>query len=709
MSTNIFDNRELSWLKFNKRVLEEATDTKVPVLERLTFCSIFSSNLDEFFMVRVGSLHDQILIGDDSKENKTQMTATEQIDAILKKVSHLVPEKDNAFNDVMKELSAKGISQINFKDLTKQQTEFFEYYFEREILPLISPQIIDKRHPFPFLNNKDIYVIAKIEAKSGVKLGIVKASGVFDRVIFLPGETTRFMLVEDLILHFASKIFNDYKIEEKSLIKVTRNADINAEEGLVDYDLDFRSVMTELLKKRKKLCPVRLEISRNLSEETLKELCSRLDLSMKYVFLTKSPLDMSYVYVLGNKLSGKTELFFNKVEPQKSAFVNTSESIIKQIQKKDILLSYPYESIRPFIKLLQEAAEDKDVISIKITLYRVAKDSKVIDALIEAAENGKEVVVLVELRARFDEENNIDWSKRLEDAGCRVMYGPENYKVHSKLLLITRKNGSKVEYITQVGTGNYNEKTARLYTDLCLMTANRNIAMEASTVFNALSLGNFVENTNYLMVAPLCLQSKVLELIDVEIARAKTGESAYFGAKFNSLSDKVIIDKLIEASQAGVKVELVVRGICCLIAGVEGFTDNITIVSIVGRYLEHSRIYIFGTGERQKIFISSADFMTRNTVRRIEVAAPILDESIKSRIISMFQTMLSDNVKARFQLPDGSYMKLTPSNGHSVDSQAYFTKLAYQRAQNAHYEKERKSVFANFLSKLKRKKQDKKN
>lgn len=698
MDVKIFDNRELSWLKFNKRVLEEATDEKVPVLERLTFCSIFSSNLDEFFMVRVGSLHDQILIGDTSKENKTQMTATEQIDAILRKVSRLVPEKDNAFSDVMKELSAKGISQINFKDLTKQQTEFFEYYFEREILPLISPQIIDKRHPFPFLSNKDIYVIAKIEAKSGLKLGIVKASGVFDRVIFLPGEPIRFMLVEDLILHFTSKIFNDYKVEEKSLIKVTRNADINAEEGLVDYDLDFRSVMTELLKKRKKLCPVRLEISRNLSDTTLKELCSRLDLTSKYVFLTKSPLDMSYVFALQNKLSGKTDLFFNRVEPQKSSFVNSYEPMIKQIQRKDILLSYPYESIRPFIKLLQESAEDKDVISIKITLYRVAKDSKVIDALIEAAENGKEVVVLVELRARFDEENNIDWSKRLEEAGCRVMYGPENYKVHSKLLLITRKVGSRVEYITQVGTGNYNEKTARLYTDLCLMTANKDLAMEASAVFNALSLGNFVESTNYLMVAPLCLQSKVLELIDVEIENAKNGNDAYFGAKFNSLSDKVIIDKLVEASQAGVKIELVVRGICCLISGVEGFTDNITITSIVGRYLEHSRIYIFGIGDRQKIFISSADFMTRNTVRRIEVAAPILDNDIKARILDMFHTMLSDNVKARYQLPDGSYIKLTPSNEHTVDAQSLFTKQAYQRALAAKNQKPPKSKIKGLLS-----------
>ncbi len=441
MGTKIKDNRELSWLKFNKRVLEESLDENMPTLERLTFCSIFSSNLDEFFMVRVGSLHDQILVGDTSRENKTNMTASEQIDAILKRVSKLIGEKDSSYQKIMHALNKEGISQINFKDLTKQQIEFFEYYFEREILPLVSPQVIDKRHPFPFLNNKDIYAIAKIEAKSGVKLGIVKASGVFDRLIFLPGETTRFMLVEDLILHFASRIFGNFKIGEKALIRVTRNADINAEEGLVDFDLDFRSVMTELLKKRKKLCPVRLEISRNLTDSTIKELCSRLELSEKSIFLTKSPLDMSYVFSLQDKLSSRKDLFYSKIEPQKSALV-TTESMIKQIQRKDILLSYPYESIKPFIKLLSEAAEEKNVISIKITLYRVAKDSKIIDALIEAAENGKEVLVLVELRARFDEENNIVWAKRLEDAGCRVMYGPQNYKVHSKLLLITRKIGS---------------------------------------------------------------------------------------------------------------------------------------------------------------------------------------------------------------------------------------------------------------------------
>ena len=682
MALQVNDNRELSWLKFNKRVLEEAQDINVPLVERLIFSSIFSSNLDEFFMVRVGSLNDQILLNDNSRENKTNMTSKEQLEAIFKKTRDLIPMKDKAYFEIMSSLKEHAIMQVDFKELSKAEAEFFEHYFIHEIKPLISPQVIDKRHPFPFLKNKDNYVIAKIESKSNVKLGIIQASGVFDRIIYLPGQIIRFILVEDLILHFAGKVFDSYKIEEKALMRVTRNADINAEEGLVDYDLDFRSVMTELLKKRKKLAPVRLEISRNLSDSTLNELCNRLELKNEQIFLTKSPLDMSFVFSIGEKLADKKHLFYEKVDPQKSPSINEIEPIFKQIQRNDVLLSYPYESIKPFIKLLQEASVDKQVVSIKITLYRVAKNSKIIEALIDAAENGKEVLVLVELRARFDEENNIGWSKRLETAGCRVIYGPENLKVHSKLLLITKKVGSKVEYITQIGTGNYNEKTSLLYTDFSLMTANKEIASEAQTVFNALSIGNLVEATTHLLVAPLCLQNKIIEMIDAEILFAKAGAPAYFGAKLNSLSDKILIDKLVEASQAGVKIELLVRGICCLIGGVKGLTENITIVSIVGRFLEHSRVYIFGTPDRQKLYISSADFMTRNTLRRVEVATPVFDKAIRERIFEMFKTMLRDNVKARIQQPDGTYIR-KESSGVRLDSQSFFYMQAYQNAKFA--------------------------
>ncbi len=699
MGHEVKDNRELSWLKFNKRVLEEAQDINVPLFERMIFTSIFSSNLDEFFMVRVGSLTDQILLNDESRENKTNMTPKEQLEKIFHKVHELSPLKDEIYSDIMKALGENGIKQIGFKDLTKNEAEFMEHYFNYEIKPLISPQVIDKRHPFPFLNNKDVYVIAKIESKSNFKLGIIQASGVFDRIVYIPGAEKRFMLVEDLILHFTAKVFENYKVEEKAIIRVTRNADINAEEGLFDFDLDFRSVMTELLKKRKKLSPVRLEISRNLSDSTLKELCERLELKDEQVFHVKSPMDMSFVFILSEKLSNKNGLFFTRVEPQKSQSVNEIEPMIKQIQRNDILLSYPYESIKPFIKLLQEAANDKNVVSIKVTLYRVAKNSKIVEALIDAAENGKEVLVLVELRARFDEENNIGWSERLEQAGCRVIYGPESLKVHSKLLLITRKSGTRVEYITQIGTGNYNEKTSKLYTDFSLMTANKDIAIEASTVFNALSLGNLVENTNHLLVAPLCLQNKILEMLDIEIAYAKTGEPAYFAAKINSLSDKTIIDKLIEASQAGVKIDLIVRGICCLIAGVEGYTENITIISIVGRFLEHSRVYVFGPKERQRIYISSADFMTRNTIRRIEVAVPIYNGAIKARIQEMLRLMLRDNVKARVQLSDGTYVKKETDESR-LDSQAYFYVQAYKNAKLADSTKLRDIKKKSILNKI---------
>ncbi len=692
MNNQIYDNRELSWLKFNTRVLEEAEDCYVPLIESLCFVSIFSSNLDEFFMVRVGSLTDQLLFDPKATENKTKMTAKQQLDAIYKAVVPLISRKDAAYFDVLKRLKPYGIEHVSLDNLSKKDLAFFECYFDREILPLLSPQVIDKRHTFPFLNNKDIYIIANVETKSNSKLAIVKASGAFDRIIFLPDNKKKFLLVEELILHFVSKIFLNYKIKEKSVIRVTRNADIDINDGFTDYELDFRSVMTEMLKQRKKLSPVRLEVGKELSNSTIENLCSHLELTPKQVFVTKSPLDMSFGFQLKNKLPFDEQLFYKSVIPQNSTQLNVDESIIKQIIKKDILLSYPFENIKPFIQLLKEASYDPQVVSIKITLYRVATDSKIISALINAAENGKEVLVLVELRARFDEENNIGWSKQLEEAGCRVMYGPETMKVHSKLLLITRKNGNKVEYITQIGTGNYNEKTSTLYTDLSLITANKNIAIEASTVFNALSLGNLVEDSNHLLVAPYCLQSKVLEMLDVEINFAKSGEQAYFAAKLNSLSDKVIIDKLIEASQAGVKIDLIIRGICCLIGGVKGYTENITITSIVGRFLEHSRIYIFGVGERQRVYISSADFMTRNTVRRVEVAAPVYDVSIKKRLLDMFYMLKKDNVKTRIQQNDGTYIK-SPISETALDSQMYFYKESYKNTNQVKLPKRKNSKF----------------
>lgn len=678
-----YDNRELSWLKFNERVLEEAQDKNVPLCERLMFTAIFQSNLDEFFMVRVGSLYDQTLVDADVRENKTDMTCAEQLEAIFKRVAELNPIRDNAYNGVMSELEKHGVEQVNFKMLSKEEEGYLKLYFTTEILPLISPQVIDKRHPFPFLKNKEIYAVAQLETKNSVTIGLVPASGTFSRIIFLPGTKHRFMLVEELILHYMPLIFENYKVLDKSLMRVTRNADINMEEALYDHDVDLRDVMSDLLKKRKKLSPVRLELSRKLGQTAVAYLCEKLELKHNQIFRLKTPLDLSFVYALRGRLEESLPLlFFGRADPQNSCELVCNAPIIPQVQKRDIVLSYPFESIKPFLKMLMEAANDPSVVSIKITLYRVASNSKVIDALIAAAENGKEVLVLVELRARFDEENNIGWSQRLEYAGCNVIYGPESLKVHSKLLLITRKTANGIRYITQIGTGNYNEKTSALYTDLSLLTANQEIGKEALNVFNALSTNTLVEHTSNLLVAPLCLQNRVIEMIDTEIEAAKRGEEAFIGLKLNSLTDKKIIDKLVEASQAGVKIRMVIRGICCLVAGVVDYTENIEITSIVGRYLEHSRIYIFGTEERRKLYISSADFMTRNTIRRVEVAVPIIDKHVQKRIMQIFDILTSDNVKARRMLPDSTYVHVE-TEGTPVDSQAAFIKEAYANAAKA--------------------------
>lgn len=673
--TSCYDNRELSWLKFNVRVLEEARDSSVPLCERLLFSQIFQSNLDEFFMIRVGSLTDRVLVDDNKEDNKTGMTPKEQLEAIYKRVKELVPIKDETYFDTVKELEKIGVEHVKISSLTPEEEGYLRAYFNSEIRPLISPQVVDKRHPFPFLKNKEIYAVTHLESKNSVKLGIIPAGGSFPRIILLPDKSRlRFLLAEDVILHYCGSVFENYRLLDKALIRITRNADINMEEGLYDHEVDLRQVMEELLKKRKKLAPVRLEISGKLGKEAVEYLCRQLELSGEQISQCTAPLDMGFIFSLRNRIEkAHPEMFFEPVSPRLPATISPNIPMIQQILRRDIMLSYPYESIRPFIRLLNEAGNDPDVISIKITLYRVASNSKIVEALINAAENGKEVFVLVELRARFDEENNIEWSKRLERAGCKVMYGPENLKVHSKLMLITRKNGNELQHITQIGTGNYNEKTSELYTDLSLMTADPEIGEEAGTVFNALSIGNLVENTSHLLVAPLSLQNKIIDYIDGEIASARSGGEGYIGLKLNSLTDKVLIDKLIEASCAGVKIEMVIRGISCLVAGVSGLTENITVRSIVGRYLEHSRIYIFGKGDRQRIYISSADFMTRNTIRRVEVAAPVKSPELRKRVLHIFDIMMRDNVKARIQLPDGTYKRISPTEGEeALMAQQYF-------------------------------------
>lgn len=678
--SNVYMNRELSWLKFNERVLEEAENPEVPLCERMTFVSIYQSNLDEFFRVRVGSLQDQMLISTEIRENKTKMTSAEQIRAIIKEVKKLNQRKDKAYEKLMKKIEDYGITFINFASAKTEEKKFLEKYFMKEIMPLSSPTIVSKRQPFPFLKNGEIYAVVVLETRNKKeRIGIIPCSNnMLARMVELPGGKGRYMLIEELILHYIGKVFKGYKVKGKSLLKVVRNADIDAD-AAYDEDLDYREFMEDLMKQRKKLSPVRIDLSREMDETVVDALCRYLDVTPDRVFRSEAPLDVSFVFQVQDLLRRNTELFYEKRVPQKSPEFKDGQSILQQITQEDKMLSYPYDSIRPFLKMLTEAAEDDSVISIKMTLYRLAKQSKVIEALCEAAENGKEVVVLVELRARFDEENNIRWSRMLEEAGCQIIYGLEHYKVHSKLCLITRRGENGIQYITQIGTGNYNEKTARLYTDLSLMTANEQIGMDAARVFQALAKGEVVEDMEHLLVAPKCLQSKVIEKIEEQIQKQKNGETAYIGLKMNSLTDKRIIDKLIDASKAGVKIDMIVRGICCLIPGVEGETENIHVISVVGRFLEHSRIYIFGKGEEAQYYIGSADFMTRNTVKRVEVAAPVYSERLKKRLQDLFDLMLSDNKKARKEDTKGTY-SVVEYKGQPINSQELLYQEAYAKA-----------------------------
>lgn len=609
------------------------------------------------------------------------MTPKEQIQAILPQVEILNKRKDEVYGKLMEKIEKYGVRLVDFSKITEEENKFLEAYFDMEISGLISPTIVGKRQPFPFLKNKEIYAVVVLTTKSGKeRLGIIPCgSGVFERLIRLPGGNT-YMLSEELILHYIPKVFKGYQVKEKSLLRVTRNADIDAD-ALYDEDLDYREFMADLIKKRKKLAPVRIELSRKLSEGSVKLICEHLTTKSQYVFRSQAPLDLSFVFQIEDALRKIPELFYERRTPRKSPAFTGDRPILDQIKEKDKLLSYPYESINPFLNMLHEAANDKDVVSIKMTLYRVAKQSKVVEALIEAAENGKEVLVLVELKARFDEENNIGWSRLLEDAGCRVIYGLDGYKVHSKLCLITKKTDEQVEYYTQIGTGNYNEKTSRLYTDLSLMTYNVDIGLEAANVFQALAMGETIKHVDHLLVAPKCLQNKILDMIDEEIVHASAGEPAYIGLKMNSLTDKKIMEKLVEASCAGVRIDMVIRGICCLIPQVPGKTENIHVRSIVGRFLEHSRIYIFGSEGREKIYIASADFMTRNTLRRVEVAAPVYDEEIKARLLEMFRIMLKDNQQARQENGEGIY-RILPTDEEPLNAQEYFYEQAYEIAEN---------------------------
>ena len=671
----IFINRELSWLDFNRRVLVLGKDKNVPLAEQVKFLAIYGSNLDEFFMVRVGSLQERANLArsqkdKDKRENKTNMTAEEQLNAIMPKVAHLQEDCDKYYEKALENLDACGYKKVNFDAMDKEQERFWKKYFQNELFPILSPQIVDNHHPFPFLRNKEIYLGVLLKEKAGQSLGMIPISSQMERLILVRREgKTEFALTEELVLHYASLIFGKDAVQEKCLFRVTRNADIDVKEGMMDHDIDYREIMADLLKRRRKLAAVRLQVTPTAPQEILRLLCDKLELSHKRVFAQKSPLDLSFFYKLTGKMEaeGNPELFYPSARPM---LPPQDYDLAAEVEKHDVLLSYPYQSIRPFIAMLKKAARDPEVISIKMTLYRMARESQIVQALIEAAENGKEVVALVELRARFDEQNNIDWSKQLEDAGCTVFYGFDDYKVHSKLTLITSRVNGQYKYLTQIGTGNYNEKTSELYTDLSFITTRQEIGEEASAVFNNMALQRLTSEADTMLVAPLRFKTVLLEEMDRQIALAMQGKPASIILKNNSINDPQIIDKISEASCAGVRVDMIVRGICCVRAGVPGRTENVHIRSLVGRYLEHSRIYCFGSGEAMRIYIASGDFLTRNTERRVEVGVRVDDPAIAKKLRGILDLQLRDTVNAREMQPDGTYVKVRPAEGQPpVDSQ----------------------------------------
>ncbi len=672
-----FENRELSWLRFNERVLEEAEDERNPLCERLSFLSIFQSNLDEFFMVRIGSLHDQMLLDEESRENKTHMTPGEQIAAALYRITELCHRRDKAYAALLELLDEQGINMVNFHTISPENEKELREVFTHDYLPYLSTFVVGKKTPFPFLRNKQIYAVAVLSTKADkMKIGIVPCSdNSFPRMVEVPGRTGCYMLAEELILHYMPEMFPGYRLLSKTLARVTRNADIDAD-AVYDEDMNYRDHMAEVVKRRQRLNPVRIELSRQLGEDAIEQLCKHLKLDRSRVFSYDTPLDVSFLSRLCDTLRNHAELFYAPRHPQASPDLPEGKPVMDVVSEKDVLLHYPYQSIRPFLRMLQEAAHDPSVTRIQMTLYRLARDSKVVESLVEAAENGKRVDVLVELKARFDEENNIEWSRRLERAGCHVIYGLEHIKVHSKLCLITREKDGQVQYITQIGTGNYNEKTSRLYTDLSMLTSRRELGEEAAMIFDALCEGETVDHVQHLLVAPHCLQNKLLDMIGGEICK---GEKGHIRLKLNSLTDKTLMDKLVEASQAGVKIEMIVRGICCLRGGVKGLTENIHVISVVGRFLEHSRIYIFGDGEEARYYISSADWMTRNTLRRVEVACPVLADDLKQRLDEIFDVIWRDNSSARDQQPDGAYIRRRPGTNKPLNCQAWLYDEAYRR------------------------------
>ena len=670
-SESIYINRELSWLDFDSRVLALAKEKTVPLGERIKFSAIYASNMDEFFMVRVGSLYDQTLLKNNKPDVVTHMTASEQIAAIVPRAAELQGKCDKYYQHLLTALTANGYEKVDFEKLDKRQDHFWKAYFQQEIFPILSPQIVDQRHPFPFLRNKEIYYIAQLNNKAdGVHYGIIPIGTQFERVLYMKdGAVTRFAFSEELVAHYAGVVFNQSNVQSHCLFRVTRNADITVDEGMMDHDIDFRDVMSELLKKRRKLAAVRLQFWPDGPQEIVRFLRDKLVVPADRCFVQSSPLDPGGLFRLSSRVAadGNPALFYPSARPLQAP---AGYDLYAEAHKHDVLLAYPYQSMRPFIRMLLRAGADPDVVSIKMTLYRMASDSQIVQALVAAAENGKEVVAMVELRARFDEQNNIDWSKQLEEAGCTVFYGFDDYKVHSKLTLITSKKDGKYQYLTQIGTGNYNEKTSELYTDLSFITTRQEIGEEASAVFNNMAMQRLTSEADTMLVAPLHFKSVLLQEMDRQIECAQKGRPASIILKNNSVNDPQILQKVSEASCAGVRVDMIVRGICCIRAGVPGKTDNVHIRSLVGRYLEHARIYCFGSGPDMHIYIASGDFLTRNTERRVEVGVRVDDPAIAQKLYGILDLQLRDTVNARVMQPDGSYVKVKAMEGQAaVDSQ----------------------------------------
>lgn len=692
-------NRELSWLQFNARVLAEAEDENVPLLERFKFLAIFTSNLDEFFMIRVGSLCDMAAVDKEHTDSKSGLTAKEQLHLIYKAVEPLYARRDAAFSDVDSKLSVIGLRRLTMDSLAPDEQKYIKRYFKDIIAPVLSPQIVDSHHPFPHLEGKVLHIAALLSHKKTERLGLLPVPASLPPVVFLPETPSRYILTEDILLAYTDHVFEMYDVLEKTVLCVTRNADIQVDDETFGVEGgDFRKKMEKLLRQRRRMAVVRVEINRPISDHFKEHFRSRFEVSDAQIFLSRTaPLKLGYAFSLGEHLPEKKRAFLSDAPftPQQPAMLSAGQSLLKAALQRDILLSYPYESMEPFLQMIREAANDPAVLAIRITIYRLASKAKLVEYLCAAAENGKDVTALIELRARFDEQNNIDWSERMEEAGCKIIYGFEDYKVHSKICLITRRERGAVRHITQVGTGNYNEKTAKQYTDVSLITADERIGQDAGAFFNNMALGNLSGRYSRLFVAPTSLKNNILALMDEQIAKGKDG---YILLKFNSLTDIDVIAKLREASCAGVTVEMIVRGICCLLPGVPGHTENITVTSIVGRFLEHSRIYVFGRGDEEKMYISSADLMTRNTERRVEIACPIDDPAVRTRLHDILYAMQHDTVKARMLQPDGTYCK-KPAVQDPICAQDL---LMQQAIENARKQAAQPAPHPGFLEKIRK-------